>query len=56
MIQVLAYSIIEKNGRLRQKTINIVMGIFIVSSFIVFKEGFTKSKLYLAHTFRVTEA
>ena len=51
LIQVLAYSIIEKNGHLRQKTINIVMDVFIVLSFIVFKEGFTKSKLYLAHTF-----
>ena len=51
IIQVLAYSIIEKNGHLRQKTINIVMDVFIVLSFIVFKEGFTKSKLYLAHTF-----
>ena len=51
IIQLLAYSIIEKNGHLRQKTINIVMDVVIVLSFIAFKEGFTKSKLYLAHTF-----
>ena len=43
IIQVLEYSIIGKNGHLRQKTINIVMDVFIVLSFIVFKEGFTKT-------------